>query len=142
MRRSMRILATLPRPALPATVPTATVSGARPFWPGWTRDFLKLSAAGIMVGVFPGCATSGSEIVKKSGQRVVIVGGGFGGATAAKYIRMWGEEKIEGVVVERNPLFVSCPMSNTVLGGSRTIDDLTQNYDTLKKKYGVKLIHG
>lgn len=106
------------------------------------RDFLKLSAAGIVVGVFPGCATSGSEIVKKTGQRVVIVGGGFGGATAAKYIRMWSEEKIEVVLVERNSLFVSCPMSNTVLGGSRTIDDLTQNYDTLKKKYGVKLIHG
>ena len=106
------------------------------------RDFLKLGAAGIVVGVFPGCATSAGEIVRKSGQRVVIVGGGFGGATAAKYIRMWGDEKIEVVLVERNTQFISCPMSNTVLGGSRTIDDLTHNYDTLKKKYGVKLVHG
>ncbi|MCR4303224.1 MAG: FCSD flavin-binding domain-containing protein [Gallionella sp.] len=106
------------------------------------RDFLKLGAAGIVVGVFPGCATSAGEIVRKNGQRVVIVGGGFGGATAAKYIRMWGEEKIEVVLVERNTQFISCPMSNTVLGGSRTINDLTYNYDTLKKKYGVKLVHG
>jgi NADPH-dependent 2,4-dienoyl-CoA reductase/sulfur reductase-like enzyme len=95
-----------------------------------------------VVGVFPGCATSGGEIVKKSGQRVVIVGGGFGGATAAKYIRMWGEQKIEVVLVERNTMFISCPMSNTVLAGSRTIDDLTRNYDTLKNKYGVKLVQG
>lgn len=106
------------------------------------RDFLKLSAAGIVVGVFPGCATSASEIVKKKGQRVVIVGGGFGGATAAKYIRMWSENKIEVVLIERNPNFISCPMSNTVLAGSRTIADLTQNYDTLKSKYGIELVRG
>lgn len=106
------------------------------------RDFLKASAAGIAIGVFPGCATSGGEIVKKTGQRVVVVGGGFGGATAAKYIRKWSDNKIEVVLIERNPTFISCPMSNTVLGGSRTIADLTMSYDTLKKKYGIKLIKG
>ncbi len=106
------------------------------------RDFIKASAAGIVVGVFPGCATSGGEIVKKTGQRVVIVGGGFGGATAAKYIRKWSDNKIEVVLIERNPLFISCPMSNTVLGGSRTIEDLTLSYDVLKKKYGINLIKG
>jgi len=106
------------------------------------RDFLKLGAAGIVVGAFPGCATSGSEIVSKKGQRVVIVGGGFGGATAAKHIRMWSENKIEVVLIERNPMFISCPMSNTVLGGSRTISDLTQNYDTLKRKYGIEMVRG
>ncbi len=106
------------------------------------RDFLKLGAAGIVLGVFPGCATTGSEIVEKKGQRVVIVGGGFGGATAAKYIRMWSNNQIEVVLIERNATFISCPMSNTVLGGSRTINDLTRSYDTLKSKYGVKLVHG
>jgi len=106
------------------------------------RDFLKLSAAGIALGVFPGCATSGGEIVRKKGQRVVIVGGGFGGATAAKYIRMWSNNQIEVVLIERNATFVSCPMSNTVLGGSRTIADLTQGYDTLKKKYGIEMVRG
>lgn len=106
------------------------------------RDFLKLSAAGIVVGAFPGCATTAGEIVKKKGQRVIIVGGGFGGATAAKHIRMWGENKIEVVLIERNPTFISCPMSNMVLGGSRTISDLTQSYDTLTSKYGIELVRG
>jgi NADPH-dependent 2,4-dienoyl-CoA reductase/sulfur reductase-like enzyme len=106
------------------------------------RDFLKFSAAGVVVSVFPGCATSGSEIVSKKGPRVVIVGGGFGGATAAKHIRMWSENRIEVVLIERNPTFISCPMSNTVLGGSRTISDLTQNYDTLKKRYGIEMVRG
>jgi NADPH-dependent 2,4-dienoyl-CoA reductase/sulfur reductase-like enzyme len=106
------------------------------------RDFLKLTGAGIVVAAFPNIAFASSELIKKKGQRVVVVGGGFGGATAAKYIRMWGGKKIEVVLVERNSMFVSCPMSNTVLGGSRTIDDLTRNYDALKNKYGVKLVQG
>lgn len=106
------------------------------------RDFLKLSAAGLVLGVFPGCATSGGEIVSKKGQRVVIVGGGFAGATAAKHIRMWSDNKIDVVLIERNPTFISCPMSNTVLGGSRTISDLTQSYDTLKSKYGIEMVRG
>ena len=106
------------------------------------RDFLKLGVAGIAIGAFPGLAFATSEIIPKKGQRVVIVGGGFGGATAAKYMRMWSNNKIDVVLVERNPQFISCPMSNTVLGGSRTIGDLTRSYDTLKKKYGVKLVQG
>lgn len=106
------------------------------------RDFLKISAAGIMIGAFPGIAFASNEIIPKKGQRVVIVGAGFGGATAAKYLRMWSNSSIEVVLVERNNLFISCPMSNTVLGGTRTIGDLTQNYDTLKSKYGVKLVQG
>jgi NADPH-dependent 2,4-dienoyl-CoA reductase/sulfur reductase-like enzyme len=107
------------------------------------RDFLKLGAAGVALSVFPGCATtSGNELVKKTGPRVVVVGGGFGGATAAKYIRMWSNNQIEVVLVERNAAFVSCPMSNTVLGGIRTIKDLTRGYDTLGSKHGVKLVHG
>ena len=106
------------------------------------RDFLKLGVAGIAIGAFPGLAFATSEIIPKKGQRVVIVGGGFGGATAAKYMRMWSNNKIDVVLVERNPQFISCPMSNTVLGGSRTIGDLTRSYDTLKKKYGVRLVQG
>ncbi|MFH2139787.1 MAG: NAD(P)/FAD-dependent oxidoreductase [Pseudomonadota bacterium] len=106
------------------------------------RDFLKAGVAGIAIGSFPGMAFASSELVKKKGQRVVVVGGGFGGATAAKYIRKWSNNKIEVVLVERNTNFISCPMSNTVLGGTRTIDDLTMSYSTLQKKYGVKLIKG
>ncbi|GAB5605605.1 FCSD flavin-binding domain-containing protein [Sideroxyarcus sp. TK5] len=106
------------------------------------RDFLKAGVAGIAIGSFPGLAFASSELVKKKGQRVVVVGGGFGGATAAKYIRKWSKNKIEVVLVERNANFISCPMSNTVLGGTRKIEDLTMSYGTLQKKYGVKLIKG
>ncbi|MFH2134537.1 MAG: FAD/NAD(P)-binding oxidoreductase, partial [Pseudomonadota bacterium] len=106
------------------------------------RDFIKAGIAGIAVGSFPGLAFASSELIRKKGQRVVVVGGGFGGATAAKYIRKWSNNKIEVVLVERNTNFISCPMSNTVLGGTRKIEDLTMGYGTLQKKYGVKLIKG
>src|SRR5438552_1051548 len=71
--------------------------------------------------------------------KVVVVGGGFAGATAAKYVRKWGDGKIAVTLVERGSAFVSCPLSNLVLGGSRQIADLTVAYDGLDK-WGVRRI--
>lgn len=71
--------------------------------------------------------------------RIVIIGGGFGGATAAKYLRMWGEN-LEVILIERQQSFISCPLSNLVIGGSRTLKDLTMKYDTLRSKHGVQVI--
>jgi sulfide dehydrogenase [flavocytochrome c] flavoprotein subunit len=73
--------------------------------------------------------------------RVVVVGGGFGGATAAKYIRKWSDGRIGVTLVERERVFVSCPLSNLVLGGSRQIEDLTVAYDRLEK-WGVRRVTG
>ncbi len=73
--------------------------------------------------------------------RVVIIGGGYAGATAAKYIRMWSLGNIETVVIEKSSQFVSCPLSNLVLGGSKTIHDLTFGYDLLQKNHGIQWIH-
>jgi NADPH-dependent 2,4-dienoyl-CoA reductase/sulfur reductase-like enzyme len=73
--------------------------------------------------------------------RVVIVGGGYAGLTAAKYIRMWSLGSIETVVIEKSSQFVSCPLSNLVLGGSKSINDLTFGYDLVKKNHGVKWLN-
>ena len=96
------------------------------------RNFLKLSGAAAALAA-TGCATSGGAKA-----RVVVIGGGFGGATAAKYIRMWGPA-IEVVMVERNTDFVSCPISNLVFGGSKTMADITYGYSGLSK-YGVQVV--
>lgn len=96
------------------------------------RDFLKLGGAAAALAA-TGCATTGGAKA-----RVVVIGGGFGGATAAKYIRMWGPA-IEVVLVERNTDFVSCPISNLVYGGSKTMKDITYGYSGLAR-YGVKLV--
>lgn len=73
--------------------------------------------------------------------KVVVIGAGFGGATAAKYLRKWSEGTIDVTVIERNREFISCPASNEVLGGNRDFKTLIQSYDGLKKNWGVKLVH-
>ncbi|MCA0326877.1 MAG: NAD(P)/FAD-dependent oxidoreductase, partial [Proteobacteria bacterium] len=75
-----------------------------------------------------------------AGGHVVVVGGGYGGATAAKYIRMWSEGRINVTLVEPNEAFISCPISNLVLGGSKQMADITTPYDNLAKRHGVKIV--
>ncbi|MCZ8106259.1 MAG: FCSD flavin-binding domain-containing protein [Burkholderiales bacterium] len=96
-------------------------------------------AAGAALGgaALAGCASTGSG---PSIGRVVVVGGGFGGATAARYLKMWGGN-IDVTLVERNASFVSCPISNLVVGGYRQIGDVTRGYDGLKA-IGVKVVQG
>ena len=76
---------------------------------------------------------------RRAKARVVVVGGGYGGATAAKYLRML-DPSIEVVLVEPNEAFVSCPMSNLVIGGFRTMADITTAYGTLASRHGVRLV--
>jgi len=71
--------------------------------------------------------------------RVVVIGGGFGGATAAKYVRLF-DPWIEVTLVEPGRSYVTCPASNWVLGGFRDLPSITQNYAGLAK-HGVKVIH-
>src|SRR3977135_3059111 len=94
------------------------------------RDFLKLAGAMSLAG----CASTAS-----SKARVVVIGGGYGGATAAKYIRMW-DPSIEVVMVERENVFTSCPISNLVLGGYRSMDDIRRGYDGLRT-HGVQIVN-
>jgi NADPH-dependent 2,4-dienoyl-CoA reductase/sulfur reductase-like enzyme len=107
------------------------------------RQFVRTlgagSALGAMgtLGMLSGCATTGGG----NGPKVVIVGGGFGGATAAKYVRMWSDYGISVTLVEPNASFISCPMSNLVLGGTKAMADITSSYDGLVKKYGVNLVN-
>jgi sulfite dehydrogenase len=95
------------------------------------REFLKLSGGAALAAA--GCATT-----TPSKARVVVVGGGFGGATAAKYIRMW-DPKIDVVLVEREPGFISCPISNLVLAGFAGMGDITRSIDGLER-YGVRVV--
>jgi len=101
------------------------------------RDFLRgAGAAGALA--ITGCATTAAPPAKVG--RVIVIGGGYGGATAAKYLRMWSEGAIEVFMIEMNRSFVSCPLSNLVLGGSRKIEDLTVGYAGLRE-YGVQVIN-
>ena len=72
--------------------------------------------------------------------RVLVVGAGYGGATAAKYLRLWSEGNANVTLIEPELSFVSCPLSNLVLGGSSTLPELTVSYDALQKQHGVSLV--
>jgi NADPH-dependent 2,4-dienoyl-CoA reductase/sulfur reductase-like enzyme len=102
------------------------------------RRRLLLGAAGAAAAAasIAGCATTGGG---RAG-RVVVVGGGYGGATAAKYLRLWSQNRVAVTLVEPNEQFVSCPMSNLVLGGSRTMASITVPYDKLRRGHGVRIV--
>ncbi len=96
------------------------------------RDILKLGAAGLAV-----LAAAQPGRAKASG-RVVVIGGGFGGATCAHTLRRIAPG-IEVTLVEQNEAFVACPFSNTVLGGLNEIGAVTHGYDGLRRD-GVKMV--
>jgi NADPH-dependent 2,4-dienoyl-CoA reductase/sulfur reductase-like enzyme len=109
----------------------------RAFLGGWGAS---LGLAAASVAGLPSCAprTKG-DFMPRAGRRVVVVGGGWGGATAAKYVRL-EDPGIEVVLLEPNRQFISCPFSNLVLSDLRTIDSITFEYDGLRK-HGVKILH-
>jgi sulfite dehydrogenase len=100
------------------------------------RHFLSAGAAlgGLALA---GCASTAAG---PSIGRVVIVGGGFGGSTAARYLRLWGGN-VDVTLVERSASFISCPISNLVVGGYRQMADITRGYEGLKAM-GVQVVQG
>ncbi len=108
------------------------------------RRFLHLLGVGAVgMGLsLTGCAHQKprQEILPKSGRRVIVIGGGFGGTIAAKYVRLI-DPSIEVMLIERNPRYVACPFSNEVIAGMRDLATLTFGYDTLAASYGIKLVY-
>ena len=102
-----------------------------------SRRHILGAGAALAATTLAGCA--GVSASATSG-RVVVIGGGFGGATAAHYLKLWGSN-LDVTLVEREPNFVSCPISNLVLGGFKQISDVTMSYDGLKAA-GVKVVQG
>ena len=97
------------------------------------RDFLKLAAAPV--------ATLGAAANAQANGHVVVIGGGFGGATAAKYLREFSP-KTKITLIEPNGTFISCPLSNRVLYGGMSLRELTRSYDRLVARYGIEWVRG
>ena len=100
------------------------------------RHFLGVSS-GASLGLLAGCASNPINI---STANVVVVGGGYGGATAAKYIRLFSNNSAQVTLIEPNTEFISCPMSNLVVGGHTSIANLSTPYDNLSKRHGIKVV--
>ena len=100
------------------------------------RHLLAGLVAGGTLGL-AGCASTGGSAAKA---RVLVVGGGYGGTTAAKYVRLLSDYRIDVTLVEPNAQFVSCPVSNLVLAGIKTMADITTPYSGLSSKHGVRVV--
>lgn len=103
------------------------------------RDLLKLMGAASALPLLGACSSLGGPASKDLSARVVVVGGGFGGATAAKYLKRNAPD-LDITLVEPNKVFYTCPFSNLVLAGMRTMDSISHNYNELRE-LGVRVVH-
>ncbi len=99
------------------------------------RSFLQSAAALSLLGLASCASTS---IPSKA--KVVVIGGGYGGATAAKYVRLLSDYKIDVVLIEPERAFISCPISNLVLAGVKQVGDITTSYTGLSGNHGVTVV--
>jgi len=99
------------------------------------RDFMKFVGVSSLFAVAPSMAEAATT------PHIVVVGGGFSGATCAKYLKMWGGSSVNVTIIEANPTYVSPILSNLVLNGQKTTSDLSFTYGDLNSKYGINMIH-
>lgn len=98
------------------------------------RRFLGVAASLPLTGKLV------SQAWAKPRARVVVVGGGFGGATCAKYLRR-ADPTIDVTLVTPYRQFLTCPLSNAVLVGLQELSSVTFTYDHLRERYGVRVVH-
>ena len=105
------------------------------------RTFLQgIGAAGLGLVAFRSALGLPATAVAGATGRVVVVGGGMGGTTVAKFLRLWGGAGLDVTLVEPNATYYSNIFSNMVLTGERSLTQLGFNYATLSSKYGVKVV--
>lgn len=94
---------------------------------------LGLGAAALTVPI---------NVIGQAKPKVVIVGGGAGGATAARYVAKNSKGAVDVTLIENSKTYTTCFFSNLYLGGVRDYDSITHSYDTLASDYGVNVVHG
>ncbi|NPA27568.1 MAG: NAD(P)/FAD-dependent oxidoreductase [Epsilonproteobacteria bacterium] len=101
------------------------------------RDFFKLIGVGTGIFFAPSILKAGT-----TPPRVVIVGGGYSGRSAAKYLKKWGGSSIDVTLIDKDSIYTSPILSNLVLNNQKTISQLQFDYSAITSNYGVKYING
>ena len=102
------------------------------------RALLALAGTSTLAGTLATSLAGCASTALPSRARVVVLGGGFGGATAARYLRLFSNHTLDVLLIEPNAAFVSCPISNLVLSGHRRLAELTVPYSSLERHHGVR----
>ncbi len=100
------------------------------------RSFGRLAGAGVASLALP------TYLRAQDKPRVVIVGGGAGGATAARYVAKDSKGAIDVTLIEDSDTFTTCFFSNLYLGGYRDFASITHGYDALVSAYGIRKVTG
>ena len=98
------------------------------------RHFIKATGAGLALANFP------SIIHATTTPRVIVIGGGFAGATVAKYIRMWSGQTVDVTLVDPKQQHTSCVLSNLILNKQLPLSQLKMSYTHLQSSYGVNVV--
>uniref|UniRef100_A0A1S7LJA2 Sulfide dehydrogenase [flavocytochrome c] flavoprotein chain n=1 Tax=Magnetococcus massalia (strain MO-1) TaxID=451514 RepID=A0A1S7LJA2_MAGMO len=101
------------------------------------RNFVKAASGTAALGL-TGCLSSSPSIAGKAKRQVVVIGGGYGGAVAAKYIRK-ADPSVAVTLIEQNKHYYSCPLSNPVITGLRDLEVQKWGYEGLAK-HGIKVV--
>jgi sulfide dehydrogenase [flavocytochrome c] flavoprotein chain len=100
---------------------------------------LTRRAFGALIGASAAALAAPGVLRAQSAGRLVVIGGGFGGASAARFARIAYPE-VSVTLIEPHSRFVTCPYGNLILGGKRQLADITHSYDGLRAR-GVEVIH-
>ncbi|MDG6778426.1 FCSD flavin-binding domain-containing protein [Thiomicrorhabdus sp. zzn3] len=101
------------------------------------RDLIKVFGASAVAAT--GLFGASKNAFAKSAPHVVVLGGGVGGSTFAKYLR-FADPDVKITIIEQFPEYITCLRSNDVIVGYHTLDELTFNLDTIKSKYNVNVV--
>ena len=104
------------------------------------RNLIKAMTAGAVATTGLGLSACSSNVKSTSGKKVVIIGGGFGGSTVAKYIKRF-DSSVEVTLLEPKKTYMTCPGSNWYLAGLVDVEYLTHDYESLKTEHSVNVIH-
>ncbi|NTU53776.1 MAG: FAD-dependent oxidoreductase [Chlorobiaceae bacterium] len=104
------------------------------------RDFNKLLLSGVAGSAFGLFGMNSKTFASGAARKhVVVVGGGFGGAATAKYLRKL-DPSLSVTLIEQKLSYVTCPFSNWVIGGLKNIKDITHTYTALRTRHGINVI--
>ena len=98
------------------------------------RRFNSILATGV------GAIAAPIPVVGQNKPQVVVVGGGAGGASAARYLAV--NRKVDVTLIDSSDSYTSCFYSNLYLGGFRTFDSITHSYENLKSNFGINVVKG
>lgn len=95
-----------------------------------------LGSAGVLAA-----GLSAPMVLAQGKPRVVVIGGGAGGATAARYLAKDSKGEIDVTLIEPSRTYYTCFFSNLYLGGFQELSDIAHSYGKLAADYGINVVH-